>query len=166
MLKRLGSTRLPLAIATFGLIGLVGTGSLAGDGTGTSSGRHGHWGQRMLLQMDSDQDGTITRAEVDTAAAVRAAAIDADKDGTITVEEIDAYRERQRAERRAARLARMDRDGDGEVSVEEFEDAQTWRLARFDRNGDGTIERSEMRHGRHDHGREHARHWRTTRPSE
>ncbi|WP_162913139.1 EF-hand domain-containing protein [Rhodospirillaceae bacterium SYSU D60014] len=162
MLKRLGSARLPLAIATFGLIGLVGTGSLAADRTGTSDTRHGHWGERMLLQMDSDKDGTITRAEIDASAAARAAAIDADQDGTITVEEIDAYREKRRAERMAERLARMDRDGDGKVSVEEFEDAQTWRLARFDRNGDGTIERREMRHGRHGH----ARHWSKTEPSE
>lgn len=153
MLKRLGFARLPLAVATFGLIGFASAGSLAADRTGTFDGRHGHWGERMLLQMDSDEDGTITRAEMDAAAAARAAAIDADQDGAITVEEIDAYREKRRAERMAERLARMDRDGDGKVSVQEFEDAQTWRLARFDRNGDGMIERHEMRHGRHGHGR-------------
>ena len=166
MLKRLGSARLPLAIATVGLIGLVSAGSFAAERAGKSSDRHGHWGRGMLMQMDTDKDGTITRAEMDAAAATRAAAIDADKDGTITVDEIEAYRERQRAERMAERLARMDRNGDGEVSVEEYQDAQTWRLARFDRNGDGTIERREMRHGRHGDREGHGRHWPMTGPSE
>lgn len=98
----------------------------------------------MMREADTDDDGTISRAEADAFMAARAKAVDADGDGKITAAEVEAYRDKRRQERMAERLKAFDADGDGVVSVAEFEKAQTWRLARADRNGDGRIERGEM----------------------
>lgn len=124
-----------------------------GFAEGFSGGRHhGHGHHRpafgMLMQMDSDGDGKVTRAEIEAFNAARAAAVDSNQDGEVTVAELEAYREAQRQQRLAAHLAAMDSDGDGKVSVAEFEAASTWRLARLDRDGDGIIEMREPgRHG-------------------
>lgn len=154
MMKRLQTLKLPLVLAAVAVVGGFAAVSLADD-TGKHEGRHGHWGRMMLTEMDADEDGTVTSAEIAAHEAARAAEIDADKNGTITADELIAHHEKIRQQRMADRLKAMDRNGDGNVSVEEYEAAQTWRMARLDRNGDGKIEPDEMRfHG----GKRHHRH--------
>lgn len=107
----------------------------------------------FLEEMDADDNGAVSRAEIDTFNTARAAEIDADKDGQVSVDELQAFHDAQRKKRMGEHLAAMDADGDGKVTVAELQAASTWRLARFDRDGDGVIELREA--GRH-HG--HFRH--------
>jgi Ca2+-binding EF-hand superfamily protein len=142
--------RWKLTLTSLGLATLVGAGGFAAAGfadDGRDRGeRHGGWDRMMLRSMDADEDGTVTRAEIDAAQSARTGEIDADKDGTITAEELVAYHEKLRVQRMADQLKAMDANGDGKVSVDEYEAAQTWRLARLDRDGDGEIEVDEMKH--------------------
>jgi Ca2+-binding EF-hand superfamily protein len=144
--------KVPLAIATLAVTGVIAAASIADEIEGPGE-RHGMWARSMLTDIDADQDGTITRAEIEAREAAVATEIDADKNGVITVEELVAYQEKMRAQRMAQLLKAMDSNGDGTVSVEEYQAAQSWRLARLDRNGDGQIEPDEMEfHGsRHHH---------------
>ncbi|MYL96284.1 hypothetical protein GR702_00660 [Novosphingobium sp. FGD1] len=67
-------------------------------------------------RMDADGDGTVTRAEAQTAAAAMFARMDANKDGKLD----KADRELARQQMRDARFARMDANGDGSISKTEF----------------------------------------------
>lgn len=130
-----------------------------------SQARHGEhhrghgvrWMETMLEPMDADNNGAITRSEIETATAAQATEIDANKDGAITAEEVVAYREKQRLQRLADEIKAMDQDGNGTVSVQEYQAAQTWRLARLDDDGNGTIDSKELRTrmGPHDGMRHH-----------
>ncbi|MFM9843219.1 MAG: EF-hand domain-containing protein [Dongiaceae bacterium] len=111
-------------------------------------GHRGHgarWMEMMLEPMDADNNGSITRSEIETATAAQAAEIDSNKDGAITAEEVVAYREKQRLQRLANEIKAMDKDGNGTVSVQEYQAAQSWRLARLDDDGNGTIDPRELR---------------------
>jgi Ca2+-binding EF-hand superfamily protein len=114
-------------------------------------GGHMRWMESMLMPMDSDNDGSITRAEIESGTAAKAAEVDANKDGNITAEEVVAYREKQRLQRLADEIKAMDQDGNGAVSVAEYEAAQVWRIARLDRDGNGTIDPDELRPHRGPH---------------
>ena len=67
-----------------------------------------------LLELDVNNDGKITRPELETGQKTRFAAIDADKDGFAEPEEM-------RAAAQKARFSAQDRDGDGKLSPEEAE---------------------------------------------
>lgn len=118
---------------------------------------------RLMEKMDADRNGAISRGEIESFNAARAAEMDADGNGEVTVAELEAYREAQRQKRMAEHLAAMDSDGDGKVSVAELQAAANWRLARLDRDGDGTFERDEVgprHHGVHGPGSEDGPFWR------
>ena len=141
-----------------GAVAVLATGGIAAAYAAQSHHGH-HWGQgrmhwmeSMLMPMDSDKDGSVSRAEIESGAAAKATEIDANKDGNITVDEVVAYREKQRLHRLADEIKAMDSDSDGKVSVAEYEAAQVWRLARLDRDGNGTIDPQELmpRKGPHD----------------
>lgn len=145
-------------LAASAILAVSGGVALAGAAMGPEHGRMRGL-QGMFQDMDADQDGVVSRAEIEARNAARADEIDADKNGAITAAELLAWHDAQRQKRMEERLAAMDSDGDGTVSVEEFGDASTWRMARFDRNGDGEIEMREMRrHGERYRGTDGDRH--------
>ncbi|WP_225899768.1 EF-hand domain-containing protein [Croceicoccus gelatinilyticus] len=82
-----------------------------GDGEGKGMrghhGKRGH-GMRMMGKMaDTNNDGTITRAEFDAGVQAHFAKMDANGDGTVTVEERQAAREQMREARQERREARQ-----------------------------------------------------------
>ncbi len=105
---------------------------------------------------DADNDGVLTRAEVEADVARRFAKLDANKDGKVD----DGDRAAHRAERQNAMFAALDTNKDGSVSRAEFDAAAAARDAKRAERRAKRVERSgageEMRgkHGgrRHGHG--------------
>lgn len=111
-------------------------------------------------QIDTDQDGKITQAEMDAHTAAKFSEADTDGDGKLSSEEVLARmqaraeeREAQRAEKRAERMAkgaermfeRRDADGDGFLSAEEAKPPKSGDMfARLDTDEDGAISKEEL----------------------
>ena len=120
-------------------------------------------GTSLLAQpsMDTDGDGSVSRAEFE-AAATKAAGerfsrLDTDANGLLSREELNAGRGTRR--RGPEMGAAIDTDGDGAWSLAELQAAQPGfdaeRFAELDRNGDGLINADErpMRGPRGEHRR-------------
>lgn len=138
-------TTLITAIALVAAIGTTATLASAKD-------RHG---PRMdLTEMDTNNDGSITKAEVSEFYAARFAQADTDGDSALTKEELlAAMADRfgddmsERAEKRFDRMfARMDADESGTLTLEEqSKDERTARMfERLDADEDGAISSAEL----------------------
>ncbi len=66
---------------------------------GPGKGHRGHGAH--LMQMDTNADGNITRAEAEASLATRFATIDANSNGFVTQDEMKAHHEAKRAEMKA-----------------------------------------------------------------
>ena len=119
-----------------------------------NAGNRGGWEGRgdHVKAMDTDGNGTLTRAEVDAFALAKAAEMDMNKDGAVTVAEMKAHREAQRAKREADRLARMDTNKDGKVSVDEIAEMRSGWFMKRDADGNGELSTEELSHRGH-HGK-------------
>ena len=102
----------------------------------------------VLDEMDSNQDGVISRSEFSPRMGPRREALleraDQNGDGVIARSEFEALMEdmaARRIERGVDRFEALDRNQDGQVSEEEMIDA---RFARLDLNNDGQITRREL----------------------
>ena len=106
---------------------------------------------QMLEEVDINQDGNISKDEINAHRAERFTNADANGDNLVTADEMEAFAETERArrqeQRRAKRFARMDADGDGFITAEEHAAAGDKRMDRmFDRidaDGDGVITETE-----------------------
>lgn len=107
-------------------------------------GHHGDHAPR-IQELDLNDDGEISTAEIESATANQALAIDTDGDGLISVDEITAMQERKRQQHIANRLSKADANSDGSVSLAEFAEQHTARALRLDRDGNGVISADEMR---------------------
>ncbi len=134
-----------LAIAALVSIGLGGVAYTAlADGPKRGGGA-------MLEQVDLNQDGNITKDEVNAHRADRFSSADTDGDNLVSAAELDAFmiaeRERKQAERRAKRFAKLDANGDGYITAEEHAAAADKRVERMfkrmDADGDGVITEAE-----------------------
>lgn len=102
--------------------------------------------------VDTNGDGAISRAEMETRRLEQFAKIDANSDGALTQAEMDAAaeqrkaeRETRRTERMAARFSEADTDGNGTLSIDEFEPGSgADRFDRLDTNQDGLLTKAEM----------------------
>ncbi|HEX6994955.1 MAG TPA: hypothetical protein VF339_12490 [Gammaproteobacteria bacterium] len=115
----------------------------------------------FLERLDTNGDGVVDAAELESARRDMFRRADEDGDGFLTEREMgrladdrgDVLRARRggpagRIARRRApdageALGRLDADGDGRVSEAEFVEAENPLLERFDANGDGAISRDE-----------------------
>lgn len=103
-------------------------------------------GRHMLFDaLDSDKDGTITRAEAVAAAEKRFAETDTDRNGVISQAERDAMHEKMREEH----FKRMDTDGNGQLSREEFRAAHDRMRSAMgaDEKGEGSMGKHRHHHG-------------------
>ncbi len=100
-----------------------------------------------LEALDTDGDGDISRAEVDTARQARFAEADANGDGAISEAEFTTAMEARASERRARRQAsaftRADANGDGVISMDETGGRIDAMFEHVDADGDGIITAAE-----------------------
>jgi Ca2+-binding EF-hand superfamily protein len=107
-------------------LALLGAASLAGLALAQPPGApHAPGPQGFgLVAFDTNADGKISRAELDTAQRTRFEAIDANRDGFATPEEFKAAHEKDRAAHHAqmvdSRFAALDKDGNQTISKAEF----------------------------------------------
>lgn len=98
---------------------------------------------------DTDKDGKVTEAEIETSRAARVKAADANGDGLMSVEELAALHLAQMTERAKTMatemVARMDSDGDGLLSAAEMaaRPGPAGMFGRIDTDSDGAITRAE-----------------------
>ncbi|KAA5603472.1 hypothetical protein F1188_19715 [Roseospira marina] len=132
-------------------------------GGGRMGGGPGFGGGRMLMMMDGNGDGAVTRDEFDAFHTLAFTAMDADGDGTVERQAfIDSrqmpagmmmgpgggryseMRAQMRADRLGARFDMWDTDKNGTVTAAEFESVAAAHFAAMDLDGNGTVTRQEM----------------------
>jgi Ca2+-binding EF-hand superfamily protein len=151
------STPMKSAVAALALVGAItASAALAQKGQGGHEGR----GAMMLEKfdtIDTDKDGKLSLAELETHRKAEFAAADSDADGALSADELAARQLAQFNATLADRTARMidnkDSDGNGSLSEAEVGEGPGERhFARIDADNDGAISKEEaeaaIKHGR------------------
>ena len=125
-------------------------GERGGKGHGERGGKGGRHGGGMMLQqimteVDTDGDGTLTRAEIDAFRTAQVGNVDTDGNGALTIEEFETLHNDFMRERMVDAFQALDADGDGEISTEEFDTRVDRLVNRMDRNDDGAISPEDRR---------------------
>jgi hypothetical protein len=96
-----------------------------------------------LLELDMNDDGVVTRQELEARALERWNKNDVDHDGKVTAKEMTA----KLAEFRLERFAARDADGNGVLEQAEFADLPDAIVMRFDVDRSGTLSQAELDNG-------------------
>lgn len=107
-------------------------------------GREGHGdGAQMMLklfaQIDADDNGEVTQAEIDAYRSAQISGADASGDGNLSIEEFDTLYRAFTRERMVDAFQRLDDDGDGQITPAELDLRLDGVVERMDRNGDGVL---------------------------
>lgn len=157
-------TTLAMITALVASVAAIGTGAAIahgkdGDKHGGKGRHHEKMVERMFERMDTDKDGSISKAEFDAAKKARFTRADANGDGKISLEEMTTEAQERAAKHAERHFAKLDKDGDGAVTAEEMEEARPGHgdmFAKLDKNEDGMISREEAEDGaKHMRGRHH-----------
>jgi|LNFM01.2.fsa_nt_gb Ca2+-binding EF-hand superfamily protein len=115
--------------------------------------------ERLLVRLDANSDGKLTKQEFDAEpvradgrGAARAAErrqlmfqfFDRNGDGAVDKAEFDAGRAEEAEFRKRRRMHALDRDGDGKVTLEEFTADARFRFLRLDLDRDGRITAADL----------------------
>ncbi len=145
-------------------VAVIGGVVLAGAGMARGGfGHHGgHWGggaHAMLMEhFDTNQDGSLTKAEIDESVRTRMVAADSNGDGQLDLDEFQPLLVDIMRPKIVDGFQFLDADGSSAISMEELERPVTRIVSRLDRNDDGVVSEDEMRkrhrgwgRGHHDH---------------
>ncbi len=114
-----------------------------GHGHGYSQGGPGYMMDRFD-EFDVNNDGKLTRAEMNAAHMSRFKGADSNKDAALSLDEFQGlWMERMRP-RMVDRFQMMDDDGDGRVTEQEFAMPYGKIMRYMDRNDDGVLDMKEM----------------------
>lgn len=127
-------TKYLLAASAAVLVAAVAAVASAAPGMG------GHMGGRGFDKLDGNNDGSITRAEIDAQAAERFARIDGNRDGFVTQAEMTTHHETMRAQWATKMKERADKGGErAEKRAERMEQ----RAERMEKRGDRAERRGD-----------------------
>jgi hypothetical protein len=109
---------------------------MSATGTPAPNAQPGQWRQQFFDKIDTNHDGTISRAEYQAWVDNRFAKLDANGDGVVNADEVaSSPMAAERVERRAQGFVkRYDTTGSGEVSRTDFEAKE---MQRFDHMSNG-----------------------------
>lgn len=124
----------------------------------------GHHGPRASFeQLDTDADGQLTQAELESHRAARFDEMDTNGDGKLSAEEIQVKANEKARDRSARMMERFDADGDGALSRDEMPKPRNAgrMFDRIDADGSGGISKEEFEtarskmkeHGQKGHGK-------------
>jgi Ca2+-binding EF-hand superfamily protein len=115
---------------------------------GRKGGHHGFRAARFMETYDTDNDGKVTKEELETVRKDKLAKFDADNDGQLSLDEYQALWVDAMRERIVRSFQRFDSDGDAKVTGEEYQTPMDRMFRRLDRNDDGALSRDDRRrHG-------------------
>jgi hypothetical protein len=133
-------------VATVAVAGVVQAArGFSGGGCGGMAGKM--IGQHVVERFDTDADGRLTQAEIDSARAEHMARYDADADGALTLEEFEGLFHELTQPLTVRAFQMLDPDGDASISADELDQRLARAVARHDRNGDGALSPEDMRRG-------------------
>jgi len=105
-------------------------------------------GRGFMATFDSNGDGRLTQAEIDTFRADRLTKFDGDGNNGLNLAEYQALWLAAMRERMVDRFQDLDADGDGVVTVTEFQRPYANLVRHMDRNGDGVLTREHGMKGK------------------
>ncbi|TYC65229.1 calcium-binding protein [Stappia sp. BW2] len=114
-----------------------------GHGFGRGHGMRGgqQRAERLFERFDVNEDGVITKVEIEEIRTQEFASADTDGNGEISLEEFKAEFLNRSNDRMVRAFQFMDRDGDGSVTQEETDILANRMFNMLDRDGNGTVER-------------------------
>lgn len=119
-------------------------------GFGFGGGRGGEMFANLIAKFDTDGNGAITQAEIDTFRTAQVTAADTSKDGSLSVDEFQTiYAEFVRPQMVDA-FQDLDADGDGVVTKAEMDARFGTIVEKMDQNADGALSQDDA--GRGDRG--------------
>ena len=126
-----------------------GGGMMRGGMMGPGMGRGGMMaggpmsGAMMLQQFDANNDGALTKEELDTGFEKKVSENDKDGDNAINLEEFKAEWLKLTQNRMARGFQFMDTNADGKITPEELKAHANQMFAFMDRNNDGKIDQTD-----------------------
>lgn len=150
----LGTGAILLAV---GIIGQAVTAqaSEGGWGRGGHGGPHGM--MRMFDRFDTDEDGKVTRAEIEALIGGRIATFDKDGTAGLSKEEFTLLLAEMMRDRIDRHFSRLDDNDDGVIDAKELEKPATRLIRWVDEDGDGavSIKEAKMTMKKRHHGDRH-----------
>lgn len=128
---------------TFALV----TGLAFGSSAAFAEGMHRGHGDRLWNKIDVNQDGKITREELNADVSAMFTSVDANKDGKVSQDELSQFFAAKREEmkaKHAERLQAADKNKDGKWSKDELSEMPERRFAKLDANSDGFVTQAEL----------------------
>jgi Ca2+-binding EF-hand superfamily protein len=137
--------------------------ALAGNGAGKQGNKnHAARAEKRFQNLDKNNDGKVTAAELNQSLAARFVKMDTNKDGFLSKEDRKQVGKKgkkagkkagKRGAKMAKRMNRLDTNKDGKISAVEFQAVGPVMFKKLDKNGDGVITKDEMKQGRKGHGK-------------
>lgn len=103
----------------------------------------------MMDRMDTDRDGSVSRAELDAMRKSEVGKHDANGDGKLTLGEFEGLWLSFVRDRMVDGFQKLDRDGDAVLTEDEIARPLNRMMSWLDRNDDDKLSKKEMRHKNH-----------------